>query len=50
MKKGDVRSALNWKVILILLIAFLIMLFLFQIGIITKIVESIKPILTIIPG
>lgn len=50
MRKGDIRSALSWKVILILFFVFIILLFLFQMGIINKIVMSIGPILRITQG
>ncbi len=49
MRKGDIRSALSWKVILILTILFVALLMLFQMGIIRKIIEGIKPILITIP-
>jgi len=49
MRKGDVRSAISWQIILILTILFIGLLILFQLGIIKKIVEAIKPIIIIIP-
>jgi hypothetical protein len=45
MRKGDVRSAISWKIILILTILFIGLLILFQFGIIRKIVDAIKPII-----
>jgi hypothetical protein len=48
--KGTVPTAINWKVILILFIVFLILLFMFQMGIIQKIISAINPVLKIIPG
>lgn len=52
MRKGDVRSAISWKVILILTILFIglvILLLIGKGGIINKIVEAIKPIIITIP-
>ena len=42
MRKGDVRSAISWKIILILTILFVGLLILFQMEIIQKIVDAIK--------
>ncbi len=49
MRKGDVPTALSWKVVLILTILFIGLLILLQLGIIKKIVEAIKPIIITIP-
>jgi len=45
--KGDVREAIGWKILLILLLFFLILMFMFHLGIIQKIVMGIKPIIRI---
>ncbi len=52
MSKGDVRAAISWKVILILTIGFIgivILLLISEGGLISKIVDAIKPIIITIP-